>query len=630
MDVAHTRRDIFAIAAILLLAAAAGWPAVRSGDLISTRGDYTQYLARHHHLRTAILKEGVLPQRSHLLGGGYPVIGDPEDPTFNPLSLITLAFGEVMGLKLIGLLHMGVFGTGLFLLLRRRLGLSASASLAAGLLAAASLWVPVRMMDGNPNETVPVYVPLILFVLTGRGSSFARAILAALLFGLMLSDGKLSFVASVAFLLLLAGIHLAPGLRGALGTGAAPDGSLAGGPGSRALWWRLCFALLIAFGLFQFRIQPALELIASKGGLGAMELDFHAGSYSEDTINAYSVSRLLHEPHGLEGIMLGSLTSITVGPVAALLALLGAAASLRRALPWMLAALLCAWLMLAHQAPVDLFRLLWELPVFSAIDAPGKYFSFFPVMTLCILAAFGAESVLRRFAGGRRIAVAAAIAAGLAAFPFHYSYKVHGNSYAFEVPRDWDSRPAPYFAVESDGLPRGRFLPSNANTYLNLRRGVGTLDWYTGISLPEIAETAVVVEADGTERPNPAYRGEAYYEDTGEAVPDVELAYHRIRLGGLRPAGGTVVVNQNGHPDWRAESPVRILGGEGLLRIELPPGLETAELLYSSSALKRGIAWSAGALALLVLLGAVRNRLRSGGGGSRLKGWLRRFGDALG
>ena len=590
--------------AIGLGVALLGIPVVASGDLISTRGDYTQYLARHHHLRTAILEHGVFAQRSHLLGGGYPILGDPEDPSFQPLSLLTIAFGEVMGLKLIGLLHMFVFGGGLFLLCLRRFQMAPAASLLAGLAAAFSLWIPVRMLDGNPNETMPAYLPLIFYAATGVGRGGLRILGLALLFGALLSDGKLSFVTSVLVLLLVTSLHVLWPVPSLSGSGASESRFLP--------LVRLGVALACAFCLFQFRIQPALEVISAQGGLGRMKLWFHADHYAEDTINAYTFGRMFWEANGLRGAWLGSLTSICVGPGVLLLAALGVFVAGRRALPYTLVALLCSWLMLAHQAPVDLFRPLWDLPVLSAIDAPGKYFSFFPVLVLCLLAGFGFHGVLSRVTASYRPLLILGVGLLALALPFVHSYRTHERSYSYRVEEQHPLRPTGFLAVRSDGLPRGRFLPANSNTYLNLRRGVGTLDWYSGIPLWEIAETAVVVLEDGRERANPNYRGEAFWLLGEPAELRVAYDYHHIRVEGLGSRGGILQINQNHHDDWKAPHGVDVISRPGeLLRLQIPAGLREVVLSYSSSSLRLGAWLSLGSFLGILLFIAMMRRARS-------------------
>ena len=73
--------DALVIAGIVIIILTACLPAIVSGNRIVRNGDLLTYAARHEFVRQSVLEHATLPQRSHLLGGGYPTIGDPEDPT---------------------------------------------------------------------------------------------------------------------------------------------------------------------------------------------------------------------------------------------------------------------------------------------------------------------------------------------------------------------------------------------------------------------------------------------------------------------------------------------------------------------------------------------------------------------
>ena len=47
--------------------------------------------------RKTLLEEGAFPLRSHLIGGGYPTLGQPFDGSWAPTLLAILLFGPVLG-----------------------------------------------------------------------------------------------------------------------------------------------------------------------------------------------------------------------------------------------------------------------------------------------------------------------------------------------------------------------------------------------------------------------------------------------------------------------------------------------------------------------------------------------------
>lgn len=89
-------------------------------------------------------------------------------------------------------------------------------------------------------------------------------------------------------------------------------------------------------------------------------------------------------------------TTVYVGIVPLVLGLTGAILVRRREVVYFLAlAASGLWLAFASYAPVDIYRLLWELPGFSGLRAPGRY-TFLFVLAWSVLAAWGLHALEER------------------------------------------------------------------------------------------------------------------------------------------------------------------------------------------------------------------------------------------
>ena len=127
------RRDT-AVLGLLLLAAVV-WlaPYFVPWDASSmANDDWLMHYAAHGFFRRSVLQHGEFPLWARHFGGGYPIVGHPEFPSFNPLVLSTLLLGERVGLKVNALLVFLAGVAGCFLLARRvlrldRVGASAAA-----------------------------------------------------------------------------------------------------------------------------------------------------------------------------------------------------------------------------------------------------------------------------------------------------------------------------------------------------------------------------------------------------------------------------------------------------------------------------------------------------------------------
>lgn len=596
----HNTVDVALMAALVVLVILATLPVIRSGDLLAYNNDFFQFVSRHELLRMEILEHGHIPQRTHLYGGGFPLIGDPEDAGFNPVVVgLTLALGTVPAIKWLGILAMIAGALSVYALARRVLFLLPIPAFAAAAFYGLNTWLPVRMEDGNPNEIYAYLLPACLLCLARVHVGTRYLVALILMFALTLTNGKFTLVVNVMALLMLCGLHA----LSRQGVWYDPDRS------SRAAWkpvkW-LFLALTATTILMAFRIAPTVEFFGGVSGMSNMNLTLNdTHQYTPIVSMTYSVDRYLNQALDWNGDFKEHRFPLWMffGWIPLLLALLGACVAWRRAWPWVVVALLFAWLSMADRAPVDLFVWLHKLPLFNTVSRPGKYFA--PPVLLCVvvLAAFGMEWLLRCFNLARTRLSLGILLLALGIVPmFHRVWWSSAQSYTYEMPapKPWPGTAGGYFQVRSRDLPIWRAGPPESLAHVNLARGVGTIDWYTGVRYPGYAVPRYFVERDGSYTANPSYRGECFWLDTGEVLP-CHLSSQRITVSASTTQPRTLVINQNFHADWRVRAGT-VVAHEGLLAVRVPAGSESVELRYRSTALVTGL-WisAAGLLAMLTL-----------------------------
>ena len=118
----QNRADILAYGIIFVVITLSSIPPLTSGGKLNLNADFFQYASRHEAVRKSLIEYHTFPLRSHWFGGGFPTLGDPEDPSLNPLVLLSVMFGTVMGLKLITYLALLVGGLSTYALARYILG----------------------------------------------------------------------------------------------------------------------------------------------------------------------------------------------------------------------------------------------------------------------------------------------------------------------------------------------------------------------------------------------------------------------------------------------------------------------------------------------------------------------------
>jgi len=578
-------RDRAALAVVVALIAAAYLPMLLRGKRLAENEDFLQNAARHEFLRRSVFEHGVFPLRSHYFGSGYPTLGEPEDPALNPLAWFLLPWDTVLALKLRLFLGALAAGVGTFLLARGPLGHSAWGAAFAALTFALAAWLPWQVESGNMNEFYPAFVPLCLFLILTAPRHPLRFVWLPLLFYTILSDGKQCLFAVLLFMAIVC-----------TSWAVFPPSGSSGNNGLRVRLLPLFYLALAVFAtllISMARILPALEVLAQRGGLRQLDLATHTAPTPFPTPRD-----LINGLIGLRDVQVG-VHIYHVGLLPLLLFLGAFATSWRKAAAWAVAVVILVWLALGPQAPLNLLAVLNRLPIYSTFDRPGKYLAPFVALAIAMGAAGFLDALWRVRSRWLAHLLAAAATTGTACTLAPEVVRMSTLPFSLADDSFVAEEADEFYSVAGAGLARERAQPWNANAYFNLRRNVGTIDWYTALPLPAHGQPRFFVARDGREQSNPDYRGEAYFlqDDnrcTARFSPNRILVEVEVRQPGL------LVLNQNFHPGWSANRG-RVKAHQGLLAVELSGiGNYGVVLRYTSSAFIRG-AWLSLAGVLLVV-----------------------------
>ena len=552
-------RAALPLAGVLAFAFAVGAPLLSSPGAISPNDDWTQIFAFQAYLEDSLLRDGELPERSHMLGSGFPLPAHPEYPIISPLTPSVLLFGAVLGTKINVLLVLLAGVLGMWLLTRRVLQLPVGPAVWACVTLAACGWFPAILASGNYPEIVFLLLPLLAFLVFE-----GRLLPAAILGATMLLDGHLNTVVCFVMLAVWAA------LRGRRDLG------------------RFAAAMAATAGLAAYKLVPTIALLriedrAIESGAAALEVaPFDLGAFVGLTCRA---------------------DGFALGPLPWLLAALGGLALWRRA--WRLGALLILALLLmgGPHAPLDLFALLRRLPVLRSIDAPSKYFVFCVGFFAILLGAHALSSAPRRWA---RAACVAAIA--LTIVPLWWANR--GTLAAVFTEPDVPPLTRRYVQVDTEYFVQGEWRgPPEArpDLYVYYRQGLGIVRWEDNFQLPSAAVPALEVTPDGYQRTNPDYRGEAWLGGAGSATVEIVSA-NTVQVAYDAASDDVLTINQRWDDGWGCDGGVPV-DRAGLLAVSVPAGAGTIRCGYASAPLRWGGLVSAlTLLALLALTGWRRTR----------------------
>lgn len=565
------RSDIIAFLVIAIAITLPSITALTSGNKINHNEDFYLYAGKHEAARKAILEYHTLPLRSFWLAGGYPSLGDPEDPALNPLILITLIFGTVTGLKIISFSAMLIGGLSTYALARYVLGYTKWGSLFSGLIYGLSLFLPLRIHDGNYNEVYAAFLPLCLLLigLACQGRKIAVPILI-FVFYTMLSDGKQTSLMAIFYMGVLCFLDVIPvfntfGKKNLTShpidfANKLPEEQRAKKINIKPLKV-IILALIATFFIGMMRFLPIIDLIGSHGGLWHPDIYIHTKIY--ENIYAYKFSYLIRDIIGLQGNIF---SFVTTGWLPVLLSLIVFFKFRKASFPWAVNLLLFVLMMLAYNSPIDLFRILWNLPIFNTLS-DFKYISYQIVFTLAIVSGqfFGLVEKIRS-KWFKCIVAATLILVGVSSL-YPKVDLIQKNTYLFDIPEELLIKQNEFYNIQGKDMGEVRKEPLNSLTYVNLIRGIGTIDINVAFLIDEKAVPKYFIDAAGDVIPNDKYKGEAYFLDSRN-LAQVSFRPNSIMIQAEVNKPDTLIINQNYHQDWHTDHG-KIYNQNGLLALQL-------------------------------------------------------------
>jgi len=552
--------------AALLLAVAVGWhlaplytPPFASEAIVGSdtyrSHDWLEVAKLDFYARKSLLQWHSLPLWNPLLAGGQPQFSHPSDGSMGPLILASVLFGEVLGMKInVGLAAL-LGAWGVLFLLRSGLGLGISAAFVGALGYAWSGWLPARVAVGFYESSLVVAWPAVLALWLMPGPLAARrrrwTLAAVVVWALSV---QLQLFLPVLVLLMVV-----------LWAAAAVQDRRRGQPidVETAIGGALVLAVAGLLGAVKF--LPMLHFLGVAGfretGIYPQHPDAWYFSFQQLWYGLFHHVPPLRLVNADGHPRVQEYITMMPGLGVLLLAVIGLPAALRRGHPgvvWCVAAAVFAWLSFGPYAPVDGFRLLRQLPLFSSMRGPLRYFNYPVLLALCVLAAVGfgvlhhlvqkglreRSQRLRTLAQGALLLLAVAGLLGVATDV----RELYRSSFLYAA----EPLPAQQ-EFHTEGLRRkfSSDAQRDLRVYRNVLRDVPTVYRPQDIPIQVGAQPKVWLAGDGSDEMEPAYRGEAWVQDPGVGSARlVSLRGQEVIVEHSLPGDGVVVVNQNYMEGW--------------------------------------------------------------------------------
>jgi hypothetical protein len=322
------------------------------------------------------------------------------------------------------------------------------------------------------------------------------------------------------------------------------------------------FLCCLAVALSAFRLVPLMAHLDLNNRISG--LNYSGAITQANTIGLFFRRIFSPESYGAGTMYLGFL------PVVA--AIFGAVLYYRQFKNYVLLLLLFVVLSFGPNSPIDLHRILWNLPVFKSIIEIAKYYAVFIVFTIAILS--GASfSLLRERKRAAFVAVILLLLTGMT-----YLDLLKNSRYfnVFNEKLEFKTNRENLYHVRGLNLPQGDESIAPELAYFLYKKNVGVLwprtFWSRGTGVVPryflLPRYALIMPYTGLlVLPNPEYKGEAYFLHPSNSVQKTVFSPNRIDLFiTMARSGDQLVINQNFDPQWKA-SRGKIANYNGLISL---------------------------------------------------------------
>lgn len=510
-------------------------------------------------VRKSMLEFKQFPFWSPYFGGGYPFQAHPESLSLSPFIIYFLLFGAWAGYKLFFLTGYLFGGIGMFFLARKAFNYNIKGALYSALLFSLTSFFPYHLHTGNFYLANFFYFPwLLLFFIKAQKDNLSVLFSAAILAFLIFNGMALYWMTVVLFLSFFAILESLFEIRRKAPV-FKPDFVL-----------RLGIIILFAILLGAVKIFPLLELLAKNS---RTMHDYNAASAYSLNLNNFFLSLFSKGPYKkpMDWFPDGNYADPVMyfGFIPAAFCLLSFWAYRKQKEIKIFFILLAVFILLAFgkNSPIDFFKALWHLPLFHSMHNPNRYFSFYIMFIIALIAG----KIFGGFKKNNRLINASLIL--LAVFSLNDMF------WANRKYQEGLFKTAPLVITPEKGFyqiktynspvyPRGHISTEpDSYQYFWLLRNVGKINSICDLDLSENAIPKFYVnEVTGEKNTNPDYRGEAYFLDKDNKAEIRYFSPNVIFIDADVNKPDCLVVNQNYSNYWNSNFG-RVIDSHGLIGI---------------------------------------------------------------
>jgi hypothetical protein len=547
-------KDTLVIFLIILVVTLSCAPLFKNIHNINLNWDWLQMLSYYRFARQSILEDHQFPLRTHYFGGGYPLLANPQDGSLNPFFIPVFIFGEVIGLKISVFLFHIIGALGMYYLARFVLKYNYLGALFSSLvfcLAGHAHRLLIRGQDYIPTSFyffIPIAVAL--FIKTKEHKRFI--IFSILIFTIIITQAGLYFAPLLLFIFLYC----------CLESFKFENKKFVFETVYLKNFFMIVFLSLL---LGAVKIFPMLELLRQN----PRHMDSYNPFWGPLFPNIYKAFFVHQKNFSFPG---EHWNYFYIGFLPVIFSFASILIFWRKNARYLILLIIFVWLTFSARTPLDLFRLLWRLPVFHSIEAPTRYFVSYVIFLFALMSG-------SFFLIPQKLKVKPTFLILIAVTVFVASDLFFTNStrdVSFPIPIPKYNYQKNFFSVKSSEpgrevsplIPKKMFQIrswewTRPTQYELMLQNIGKINAYVNIHLEEYATPKYYIAWNGAKslEPNnyvwylnPNYKGEIYFlnkpNNTAEFMifsPNKIIA----KVNVLEP--DTLIVNQNYDKSWKSD-----------------------------------------------------------------------------
>jgi hypothetical protein len=500
--------------------------------------DWFQVSSYYISARKTVIEYHQFPLWSPYFGGGFPLVGHPEDISLSPLFLPVLLFGETISLKVIVIIIYLLAALGMYLFCKEILKFKRFACLFTSLTFTLTSYLPFRINDGDfHSEPMLLLLPLLFYFYEKSIQKRKFVFLTSLFLVFLLFTGAFAFL-YIFFALLVYSI-----LSSVINKKIKPRYTKN---------FILISIFLITMGAI--KIIPSVEIISTSPNCIN---DFSQINSASDCRNTLYITQYTDRYFSYTDLIRSYIdrnfkgdTPTYTGIIPLFFFILGAISIKKKNLKFLFFFLIFSIILLGNNFIINFHSLFLHIHLFNQIIKIDKYLPPIILFSFCIISG----SFLNSFhlkVKKKLIIVLSMLVVGSLMWQFNSNIKLQSNS--FDLPKEEINKSQIFYQIEIKNITQKDNILTAKTQYYNILNNKGTLNWYSSLSYNTNVTPKFFIDNNGVPSKNIKYKGKIYFLNNNKNQARINhFSPNKIIVEVNASEKDLLILNMNYNKNWKS------------------------------------------------------------------------------